>query len=115
MSVLADYAWFGLGLVVMTGLTVLVQRWARIELGLLPLWAIVRAVVQLSIIAVLLRGILSLPWTVLAFVALMLTTASWTSMGRLSELWLGRRGIRCWVRSSLGPFRPWRLICCRSS
>ena len=91
MSVLGDYGWFGAGLAALTGLTLLLQGWARIELGLLPLWAILRAVVQLSVIAVLLRGILDVPWTVLAFVALMLTTASWTSMGRLSELWHGRR------------------------
>jgi len=99
VSVFADYAWFGAGLLALTGLTLLLLRWAGIELGLLPLWAIVRAVVQLSVIAVLLRGILSVPWTVLGFVALMLTTASWTSMGRLSELWRGRRAAACGVLS----------------
>ena len=99
MSVLADYGWFGAGLLVLTGLTLLLLRWARIELGLFPLWAILRAVVQLSVIAALLRGILDLPWTVLGFIALMLTTASWTSMGRLSELWHGRRAAACGVLS----------------
>lgn len=49
-----------------------------------------RAVVQLSVIAVLLRGILAMPWTVLAFVVLMLGTASFTSGARLAELWHGR-------------------------
>jgi putative ABC transport system permease protein len=97
VSVPADYAGFAAGLLALTGLTLLLQRWARIDLGLLPLWAIVRAVVQLSVIAVLLRGILSLPWTVLGFVALMLATASWTSMGRLAELWHGRRAAACGV------------------
>lgn len=91
MSNLTDYAWFGAGLLSLTGLTLLLLRWARIELGLLPLWAILRAVVQLGVIAALLRGILDVPWTVLGFIVLMLTTASWTSMGRLSELWHGRR------------------------
>lgn len=90
VSDVAGYGWFGAGLLALTGLTLLLLRWARVELGLLPLWAIVRAVVQLSVIAVLLRGILSVPWTVVGFVVLMLATASWTSMGRLSELWHGR-------------------------
>jgi putative ABC transport system permease protein len=91
VSALADYAWFGAGLLALTASTLVLLRWARIGLGLFPLWAILRAVVQLSVIAVLLRGILDVPWTVLAFVGLMLSTASWTSMGRLSELWHGRR------------------------
>ena len=91
VGVLVDYAWFGAGLLVLTALTLGLLRWGRVELGWLPVWAIVRAVVQLSVIAVLLRGILSVPWTVVGFVALMLATASWTSMGRLSELWHGRR------------------------
>jgi len=86
-----DYAWFGAGLLAMTGLTLLLGRLAGVGLGLFPLWAIGRAVVQLTVIALLLRGILSLPWTVAGFILLMLTTASWTAMGRLRELWHGRR------------------------
>ena len=42
----------------------------------------VRAGVQLSVVALLLRGVLAVPWTAAAFVVLMLTTASWTSVGR---------------------------------
>ena len=56
-----------------------------------PLWGILRAVVQLTAVALLLRGILAVPWTVFAFVVLMLSTASWTAMGRLEDLWHGRR------------------------
>lgn len=85
------YVWFGAGLLAMTGLTLGLTRWARIGLGLFPLWAIGRAVVQLTVVALLLRGILALPWTVAAFVLLMLTTASFTAMARLKELWHGRR------------------------
>lgn len=83
--------WFGIGLLVVTGLTVGLNVWAGTRLGLFPLWAILRAVVQLSVIALLLRGILSVPWTVAGFVLLMLTTASFTSAGRVGELWHGRR------------------------
>jgi putative ABC transport system permease protein len=91
VSTLLDHAWFGAGLLTLTGLTVLVARWAGIGLGLFPLWAISRAVVQLTVVALLLRGILSVPWTVAAFLLLMLSTASWTAQGRLAGLWHGRR------------------------
>lgn len=85
------YTGFAAGLLAMTGLTVGLGRWARIGLGWFPLWAILRAVAQLSVIALLLRGILSVPWTVAAFILLMLTTASFTAVGRLRELHRGRR------------------------
>jgi putative ABC transport system permease protein len=85
------YFWFGAGLLVMTGLTLGLGRWARVGMGLFPLWALLRAVVQLSAVALLLRGILAVPWTVAAFVVLMLATASGTATGRLKDLWHGRR------------------------
>ncbi|MGZ6745903.1 MAG: ABC transporter permease [Nocardioides sp.] len=91
MTGAAHYAEFGLGLAAMTALTLGLGRWARVGLGWFPLWAILRAVVQLAVVALLLRGILAVPWTVAAFVVLMLSTASWTSMGRLRELHHGRR------------------------
>jgi putative ABC transport system permease protein len=47
--------------------------------------------VQLTIVALLLRGILTVEWTVVAFLLLMASTASWTASGRLRELWHGRR------------------------
>ncbi len=90
-TALVDYVWFGVGLLAMTGLTVGLGRWAGIGLGLFPAWAIARAAVQLTVLALLLRGILAVPWTVAAFVVLMLTTASWTAMSRLTDLWHGRR------------------------
>ena len=91
MQGIASYAGFGAGLLTMTGLTVALARWARIGLGWFPLVVVVRAAVQLSIVALLLRGILAVPWTVAAFVLLMLTTASWTSARRIRGLWHGRR------------------------
>lgn len=86
-----DLALFGLGLLALSGITVGLGLWSGSGLGLLPLWAILRASVQLAVIALLLRGILSVPWTVVAFVLLMLSTASWTAAGRLRELPHGRR------------------------
>ncbi len=86
-----DLALFTVSLLALSGLTVLLGLWARVGLGLLPLWAIARATVQLAVIALLLRGILSVPWTAALFVLLMLSTASWTAAGRLRELRHGRR------------------------
>ena len=91
MGIGTDQIGFGLGLLTLTALTLGLGRWAGTGLGWFPLWAILRAVVQLSAIALLLRGILQVPWTVAAFVVLMLSTASWTAMGRLRELHRGRR------------------------
>lgn len=85
-----QYLWFGARLLVLTGLTLLVARAARVGIGWFPLWAIARAAVQLTVIALLLRGILSVPWTVAGFIVLMLSTASGTAAGRLKELWHGR-------------------------
>jgi ABC-type iron transport system FetAB permease component len=48
--------WFGAGLLVLTALTLTIQRWSGVGLGWFPLWALLRAVVQLSIIALILRG-----------------------------------------------------------
>lgn len=86
----AQYAWFGFGLLAMTALTAGLGAWAGTGLRLFPFWVIVRASVQLTVVALLLRGILTVPWTVAGFVVLMLTTASVTSMGRIRGLWRGR-------------------------
>ncbi len=88
---IAGYLWFAAGLCVMTLVTILVARGAGLRLGLDPAWVIVRAAAQLSVLALLLRGVLAVPWTVVAFLALMLTTASWTAWRRLDELWHGHQ------------------------
>lgn len=92
-----DYVWFGLGLCVLSGLTVALGWATGIGLGFLPLRAIARATVQLAAVSLLLRGILAAPWSVVAFIVLMLSTASWTSGGRLRELPHGRRIAACGV------------------
>jgi putative ABC transport system permease protein len=109
-----DLALFTAGLLALSGITVVLGLWAGVGLGLLPLWAIVRATVQLAIIALLLRGILSVPWTVVAFVLLMLSTASWTAGGRLRELRHGRRiavaGVAAGAAASLVAVFALRLV-----
>lgn len=91
MDGLGHYLTFGLGLLALVVLTIGLARWAGVGLGLFPLWALARAVVQLSVVALLLRGILAVPWTVALFLVLMLTTASWTAVRRLQLLWHGGR------------------------
>ena len=86
-----ELVWFALGLAVIVALTIVLQRWARLGLGSGPAVAAARAVVQLSVIAVLLRGVLSVPWTVVLFVVLMASTASVTAGHRVHELYDGRR------------------------
>src|SRR5262245_55341277 len=84
-----SYVEFGVGLLALTGLTAGIGRLAGVGLGWFPIWVIVRASIQLVVVALLLHGILSVPWTVVGFIALMLTTASWTSARRLRDAWHG--------------------------
>jgi putative ABC transport system permease protein len=86
-----DYAWFATGLLVLVVSTVVLAGRAGIGLGWTPLWSLLRASLQLTVVALLLRGILAVEWTVVAFLLLMASTASWTASGRLRELWHGRR------------------------
>ncbi|WP_245155017.1 ABC transporter permease [Nocardioides sp. 1609] len=91
MSTVGDHALFGLGLLVLCCSTLALGRWARLDLGWFPLWALVRATVQLSAIALILSGVLAAPATVAAFLVLMVSTASLTAAGRLKGLRHGRR------------------------
>lgn len=77
---------FLLGVVVLVGAAVLILRFAEVGLGWLPIVAIVRAIVQLALIALILQGALNAWWSVAAFIALMLTTASLTSLRRARDL-----------------------------
>lgn len=81
-----------LGVIVLVGAAVVILRLADVGLGWLPIIAILRAIVQLSLVALLLQGALNAWWSVVAFIALMLTTASVTSLRRARELPRGRLG-----------------------
>ena len=86
-----EHVWWGLGLLVVALTTLVLAHVARVPLGWLPVTAILRATVQLAAVALILRGVLAVPWTVALFVLLMVTTATWTAGGRLSGLPGGRR------------------------
>lgn len=99
---IGEELWFAARLLVVAAATTAVAWWYRVELRLLPLWAVVRAGVQLGIVALLLRGALSSPWAAVGFLLLMLTTASWTSSGRIRELHRGRRAAVLGVTAGAG-------------
>jgi len=82
--------WFWVGLAAIPLLTAALAWRTRVGLGWQPAVALLRATVQLGVVAVLLRGVVTVPLTVVAFIALMLATASWTSGGRISQLPHGR-------------------------
>src|SRR5699024_6899099 len=77
---------FLLGVVVLVTAAVVILRLAEVGLGGLPIVAIRRATVQLPLIALILQGALTAWWSVAAFIALMLTTASLTSLRRARDL-----------------------------
>jgi putative ABC transport system permease protein len=96
------YAGFAGGLLVLTTATMTVAWRSGVGLGWFPLWALLRAAVQLTVVALLLRGILAVPATVAAFVVLMASTASWTAAHRLEGLWRGRRSAVVGVLAGAG-------------
>ena len=114
MSSVAGYVGFGGGLLVLALATIALARLAGVALGWTPLWSLTRAVVQLTVVALMLRGILAVPWTVVAFLVLMVSTASFTAGGRLGELWHGRRaalaGVLAGAAVSLSAIFALRLV-----
>jgi putative ABC transport system permease protein len=106
--------WFGARLLLLGAGTVALGLWYGTGLRTFPIWALLRAAVQLAVVALLLRGVLAVPWTVVAFVLLMLTTASLTAMGRTRELWRGRQaaviGVVAGALVSLGAILVLRLV-----
>lgn len=86
-----EWVWFAVGLSVMVGAVIVILRSHGVKMGWAPAVAIIRACLQLALISVLLGAVLRWPWLVLAFILLMLTTASLTGAMRAAELPGGRR------------------------
>jgi putative ABC transport system permease protein len=72
-----------IGVVVLLAITYAVLRAGQVRLGWAPFIAIVRGSVQLALVGLALRGVLKAPPTVVAALAVMVTTASWTATHRL--------------------------------
>ena len=85
----------GLLLLIVIGLAVLTI--AQIPHRRALLIASVRAIVQLTIVALALRGVFAAPWAVVAVVTVMFSVATWTAGRRLREhahaYALGRAGL----------------------
>jgi putative ABC transport system permease protein len=86
----SQFVHLAIGVVVLLGVTYAALRVGRVPLRWEPAWAILRGAVQLALVGLALRGVLSAPPTVAAAIVVMLTTASYTAGRRLSELEGGR-------------------------
>jgi len=86
-----DWLRFGGGILALVTTAILLLRLHGVALRWLPFTAVLRAAVQLAAISVLLSGANQWPWLVLGFIALMLSTASWTGASRAEGLPGGRR------------------------
>lgn len=79
-----------IGIAVLLAITYAVLRAGQVELGWAPFVAVVRGGLQLTLVGLALRGVLTAPPTVILALAVMLSTASWTATRRLRRL--GRVG-----------------------
>lgn len=75
-----------------TGTFALAQRW-KIDIGATPYIAIFRAILQIGLIALVLRGIINFPWIAPVFFAVMITTATLTSGKHAQTLFHGRKAV----------------------
>ncbi|MEW6871652.1 ABC transporter permease [Trueperella pyogenes] len=81
----------GLGLAAMIGAILGLQRSVGLRVGLQPMVAALRAVIQLAGLALILQGVFTYPWLAVAMLAVMMTVASLTSGRRLKILPYGTR------------------------
>lgn len=86
-----DWLRFGGGILALVATSILLLRLHGVALRWLPFTAVLRAAMQLAAISVLLSGVNQWPWLVLGFIALMLSTASWTGASRAEVLPGSRR------------------------
>jgi putative ABC transport system permease protein len=72
-----------IGVALLLGVTYAALQVATVRLGWAPLVSVVRGGVQLALVGLALRGVFQAPATVVAALAVMVTTASWTASSRL--------------------------------
>lgn len=80
-----------LGVLALAVLAAGLARAAGLRTGVAHVTALLRAGLQLTVVAVVLAGALREPWLVAVTLTLMLTAACWTALRRLRRLWQGAR------------------------
>jgi putative ABC transport system permease protein len=75
-----------IGVAVLLGITYAALQLGQIKLGWAPFVAVLRGGIQLTLVGLALRGVLTAPPTVAAALAVMLATACWTASRRLRAL-----------------------------
>jgi putative ABC transport system permease protein len=85
-SVSAADVRLGVGVLALVGLTALILRLARVPVGFVPAWAVLRGAAQLAVVGLALRGVFDAPPLVALALGVMLTIAIRTAAGRLREL-----------------------------
>lgn len=86
----ASLLWFFACLALLVAAGTALLRAQGVGLGAAPWIAVLRAAIQLALVALILRGVLAWWWALAAFLLLMLTTATFTGAGRAKELPRGR-------------------------
>jgi putative ABC transport system permease protein len=84
--VTSEWIRLGVGLVVLAGIAVAALAVAGVPQRRMVVWASLRAVVQLTIVAAALRGVFAAPIASIAVVAVMFGVACWTAGRRLAAL-----------------------------
>lgn len=89
-----------LGILVLLAGIMAMHSWGKINLGYQPVVAALRAVLQLSAIAIILAGVFTQPWTAAFMIIVMLVIATWTAGRRLSKLRYGMKAAIVGVASA---------------
>jgi putative ABC transport system permease protein len=96
-----------IGVAVLLGITYTALRLGQIKLGWAPLVAVLRGGVQLAVVGLALRGVLTAPPTVAAALVVMLATACWTASRRLQALGnVGWIVVRCCTAGAAASLIP---------
>ena len=86
----ASLLWFFACLALLVAAGTALLRAQGVGLGAAPWIAVLRAAIQLALVALILRGVLAWWWALAAFLLLTLTPATFTGAGRAKELPRGR-------------------------
>lgn len=86
-------AWYLAGIFLLVSGTFALSRSWKIDIGATPYVAIFRAILQIGLIALVLRGVINFPWIAPAFFVVMIATATLTSGKHAQTLFHGRKAV----------------------